>query len=347
MRIIYQIPSLDTVYAIRFIYEGYKNAFEDLGHQFVSYTANDNLRSLIDTFKPHLFITSLNGYNLKYLDLPLLKKYRNEGLVLFTQIGTWKEQCTQYGARGLSERPSDIKLITNGLAGDIFFHWLERDDPFMDGFTKTTGYPFYTILLAADKHRFFYEYDSRFAADISYIGSRLPEKKAFFKNHLTPLQKKYNVKIYGSDWTIGSQMLGYVQKIGQYFNIPKVRSIRKLMLGLDDERKVYASSKISLNIHEEHQRKYGSDFNERTLKIIASGGFEICDNVKILRKFFSEDELVIAANREDWFNKIEYYLSAPEQREKIIKAGQKKVLSEHTYHNRVAEIIGIYSNFIN
>lgn len=345
MKILYQIPSLENVYAIRFIYEGYKCAFTELKHEFKPYTSEDNLKETLDTYKPDILITSLNRYNLKYLDLNLLKKYREKGLVVFTQVPSWKKQNNQFGGGNLKEDKKLVDLVKKGYAGDIFFHWLEQDDPSMNGFTKVTGYPFYTVLLAADTKRFFYEYDPKYKCDISFVGSFLPDKREIFKEYLLPLKNKYNVKIYGSDWTTTDRFLGIVQKAGQYFNINPLKHVRQLKLPLSDERKVYSSSLVSLNLHERHQRVYGSDFNERTLKIIASGGFEICDNVKVLRKYFSEKELVIAENKRDWFEKIDYYIKNPDKRIPIIKASMKKVLKEHTYYNRVNQFISIYEAF--
>jgi len=345
MRIVYQIPSIETVYAARFIYEGYKNAFEELGHQIIPFTGQDSLQKILCDYNPDIFITSLNSYNFRYLDLNLMKDQRKtKGMVLFTQIRPWTCQCKQYGAGGLKDFPEDFSLIKKGLAGDVFFHWLEEDDPFMDGFEKETGYTYYKILLAADTKRFYYEYDSAYAGDICFIGNYLPDKRDFFKAHLFPLLKKYKVNIYGNDWTWGSQVVGYFQKLGQYFDISSLKRIRKIVLPLEDERKVYASSGISLNIHEKHQRKYGSDFNERTFKIIASGGFELCDNVKVLRRYFTEDELVIAENTTDWFEKIRYYFVNPDKRASIIEAGRKVVLSSHTYVNRAEQFIELYRN---
>lgn len=346
MKILYQIPSLETVYAARFIYEGYKYAFTDLGHQFRPLTSTHNLREVLGGFEPDILITSLNRYDFKFLDLNLLKKYRRrKGLVLFTQPSSWHSRTDQFGAEALKDDSEMIGLIKKGLAGDIFFHWFEQDDPAMGGFTEGTGYPFHTIVLAADINKYYYEYDPQYKADISFVGSFLPEKREFIKRHLFPLRKKYDVKIYGSDWTPANRFLGFVQKAGQYFNLEPLKHVRKIPLPLEDERKVYSSSTISLNIHEDHERKFGLDFNERTLKVIAAGGFEICDNIKVIRKYFDENELVMAKDTNDWFEKIEYYIKNPEKRIPIIKAGQKKVLAEHTYHNRVKQIVKIYNDF--
>jgi spore maturation protein CgeB len=345
VRILYQIPSLETVYAARFIYEGYKEAFIELGHEFNPLTASDNLEKVLDRFYPDILISSLNYYNLKFLDLDLLFKYRQKGLVFFNQIHSWLKHNKQFGGSGLGSNKYFIYLIKAGKAGDVFFHWLEQDDPSMDGFESVTGYKFYTILLAANTKLFYPDYDDKYKSEISYVGSNLKDKIDFFNIHLFPLKSKYQLKIYGSDWAFLDRFLGYIQKSAQYFNIYPLKKIRRLKLSFDDERKVYSSSIISLNIHENHQRRLGCDFNERTFKIIASGGFEICDNVKVLRKYFNQNELVIAEDTKDWFYKIDYFIKNPNQRNQYVEKGMKKVLSEHTYKNRVNQIIDIYNKF--
>ena len=346
LKILYQIPSLETVYAARFIYEGYKDAFLDKGYDFRPLTSKDNVKEILAEYQPNIFISSLNSYALKFLDLNLLKTYRKKGMVFFNQIGLWNLSFNQFGSQSLKSQQEFVSLIKKGDAGDIFFNWYQQDDHAMDGFTKSTGYPFHTILLAANNKLYYYDFDQKFASDISFVGSYLPEKRKFINERIVPLRKDYQVSVFGSDWTFNNRMLGYVQKVGQYFNISPLKGVRKLPLSLDDERKVYSSATISLNIHEDHQRQYGHDFNERTFKILACGGFEICDNVQILRKYFSPKELVIGENRDDWFAKIAYYTKNPDKRMAIIKAGQKKVLQSHTYYNRVDQIIKIYKDFL-
>jgi len=247
MKIMYQINSLETVYAARFIYEGYKDAFLEKGHEFFTYTANSNLEQMLKTIRPDIFITSLNDYNLKFLNLETLAKYRKKGLIMFTQIRPWKKQNNQFGGSDLQNSYHLVKLIKEGKAGDIFFHWLEQDDSSMVGFTENTGYKFETILLAANTKKYYYEYDKSFACDISFVGSYLPDKYKFIKSYVKPLMKKYNFKVYGSDWTLGNRMLGLIQKGAQYFNINALKGVREMQLSLEDEHKVYSSSTISLN----------------------------------------------------------------------------------------------------
>lgn len=345
LKILYQIPSLETVYAARFIYEGYKDAFLDLGHRFKPLTSNDNCESVFGEYKPDIFITGLGHYAHKFIDLEKILQYRQKGLVMFTSISTWKKLNDPHTGEGLQSDKQLVNLVKKGLAGDMFFCWLQQDDPLMDGFTKNTGHTFETILLAANQKIYYPDFDQKYRADISFVGSLLPDKREFIEKHLIPLRSKYDVRTYGSDWTLIDRLTGFVQKGGQYFNIEPLKGLRKLTLPEDQERKVYSSSTISLNMHVDYQRKFGSDFNERTFKIIASGGFEICDNVKALRKYFTKDELVIGDNTKDWFEKIEFYMQNPDKRLPIIKAGRKKVLAEHTYHNRAEQFIGMFEKY--
>jgi spore maturation protein CgeB len=217
----------------------------------------------------------------------------------------------------------------------------------MDGFERETGYRYYTIPLAADKTLMSQDISNEFLADISYIGTNSSQKRHYFKEYVYPLRNEYYLRLYGQDWTLNDRLFGYVQRAGQYFNIPYARSFQKAKLNIEDEPKIYSSSKISINLHEEQQRKYGGDCNERTFKIPLYGGFEITDDVVCIRKYFKDgQEIIIAKDRKDWFEKIDYYIRNLDERNSIIKSGRNKVLENHTYHNRANLIIKIYKNLV-
>lgn len=341
MKVLYHIPHPNTVYAGRFIYEGYKSAFVSLGHEFRTLTSNDSLKEVLYEFKPDIFISSLHAYPLKFLDLDLLLKYRKKNKLFYLNcVPVWKSYSNQHGVDDLQNNKHYISMIKKGLLGDAFYNWVEKDSPFMEGFEKVTGKPFHTILLAADSFKYKPSYDEKYKADVSYVGHYLPEKRSFIDRCVIPLKSKYNLKLYGLDWTPYDRLLGNIARAGQYFNVRFLKDIRKLPV-VDDNR-VYSSSTVNLNFHGDFQIKNGFDINERTYKIISSGGFEICDNVKVIRKYFTPGELVIAENDADWFDKIEYYIANPEKRDPIVKAGMQKVLKYHTYVNRAEQIIDIY-----
>lgn len=345
MKILYHIPSLHSIYAQRTIYNGFKNAFRALGHEFRPLTADDNAVDVFEKFRPNLFITASNFWHRKYIDYAELKRFRNEGMFTLAKVDFWKSPFSAMRineAASLSNDRVALDLMQKDLLGDAYFHVVEQGDERMDGFAQGAGRGFHTIPLAADStmHEPFIE--PRFIADVSYIGTNLPDKRLFFKQNVMPLGRNYQLRLYGQDWNIASRALGWVQRAGQYFNLPIVRSIRKPTLRLDDEGLIYKSSAISINVHEKYQRQFGGDCNERTFKIPFFGGFEVVDNVACIRKYFRPGvEMIIGENDSDWVEKIHFYLKNPAERLKIVNAGRARVLAEHTYIHRAQQMIDI------
>lgn len=348
MKILYHQPSLDTITAGRTIYNGYKYAFSDMGHTFYTFTAGMKLSEFYNDV-PDIFITGAHFFHTRQIDQVELDRLRSKGMKVFVSTPFWS---SPFISGRINEAPclkNDKDLVAkirNNILGDIFFTSTDFNDKRMVGFEENTGKKLYTVPLAADKSMMQnINFDKKFSADISYIGTNLPQKRKFFKEWLFPLKNKYDLKLYGQDWTILDRSLGWIQKAGQLFNVPIIRSIRKPKLRLQDEAIVYNSSKVCVNIHEDYQREFGGDCNERVFKIPAYGGFQICDDVECVKKYFKEgEEIIIAKDKDDWFSKIEYYMNHPEERENIIKAGYDRVLRDHTYHNRAQQIINIYNS---
>jgi len=345
MKILYQFPSTNTIYAGRTIFNGYKNAFLDLGHEFRALTSLDNSRDIFEEFCPDIFITSLTAYYIKFLDLGALFRQKKAGMKVFINTPLWN---SPFSPRRLNENTSlssnkDMLKLIQGGVGDAYFNVCEKDTQPMDGFAKETGQIHRTLPLAADVVSLVPKFNEAFRADISFIGTYLPNKRPFFDKQVFPLREKYSVRLYGQDWTLSDRALGWIQRGGQYLNIPFLGAIRKPKLNLSDEGDIYNSSIISLNIHEDFQKIHGSDCNERTFKIPLSGGFEITDNVKCIHKYFVDNkEIIIAKTRSDWFEKIDYFMRNPDKRLSIIEAGRNRVLTSHTYHHRVNEMLGWY-----
>lgn len=349
MKILYHFPNVQSVYALRTIFNGFKNAFIDLGHEFRVLTADEDMATELERYRPNIFITAAHFLYRRCLDYNILKKYRNDGLIVFTKIDFWNSPESAHRineAKGMKEDMGAIRLIQNNLLGDIFFHVVEQGDQRMNGFREITGHEYHTIPLAADKTILKSIVDPAFVSDISFVGTYLPAKKRAFKELLFPLKKKHKVSLYGQDWTVRDRTLGWVGRFGQLFNIPYIKSIQKPKLALDDEAKIYASSIISINIHEEYQRACGGDCNERTFKIPLCGGFEIVDDVACIHKYFEAGkEIVIAKDKHDWFEKINFYIKNPDARLPIIRAGRERILKDHTYHSRVEQMLALAREF--
>lgn len=339
------MPYPSTIYATKYIYEGFKHAFEDKGYKFVTFTPDCNLADFLEEHQPQIFMTASHFFYRKALDYGILKKYRGKGMILLTKIDYWDSPINK---NRINEAPSMkddsvVKnLIKSGELGDYYYCTASQNDGRMAGFAEFSGKNFITIPLAADSVALLPGGSDRFKADISYIGTNLPQKREFFKEWLFPLRKDYNLKLYGQDWTRFDQYLGMVTKVGQYFNIPILKNLQKPKLKPGDEALIYSNSKILVNLHEDYQRKFGGDCNERTFKIPFCGGLEIMDNISCAQDYFVDGkEIVIAKDKDDWFKKIDYYYNHPIEAKKIAKAGQLRARRDHTYHNRADQIISL------
>lgn len=240
-----------------------------------------------------------------------------------------------------------IELAREGRLADVFFG--ERSAAMMLDFQQLTGYPYHVVANAADRCWHFPTAPvEKYRCDIAYVGAYLPKKKEQFQKLLLPLAKKYRVLIYGPYWTWRDCALLAGNRICRKLKLIQLGSWlnkQRITLPPEDENKLYSSAKICLNFHE--RGASGSDYdllNGRTFKIPASGGFEICDNVRSLRQYFAVDEVVMAEHDDDWFRKVDYYMTRETEREAIRKKGTMRALRDHTYHNRVSQLLGIINS---
>lgn len=351
LRILYHFPNPETIYAARTIAAGYKHAFEHAGFNFRFLTPNENQRQIFDSFQPHIFITALNQLHLRHLNLTTLSIAKKRGTRVFVNVPYWTSPLGRHRfteGRSLKDTPVYLSMLRSESYGDIYFNSCETDDERMAGFAKATGLEHHTLLLAADATLFSpmlatpQQTVAQQQYDVAFLGTYLPEKRDFFRRVVYPLRFQYRVFLAGQDWTLSDRTLSQFQRIGYYFNLPGIRSLQQPVFPLSFERDLYASSRISINVHEGFQRRFG-DLNERTFKIPLAGGFQLSDRVRTMHKYFTEGvEIVTADSDDDWREKIAYYLDHPEERQRIIQAGRNTVLAHHTYHHRVAQMLRWY-----
>lgn len=342
MKILYHILYPNSTGADRWIYEGWRDAFLDLGHEFFELTAFDNLEDKIKKENPHIFMTAINLLDFRK-DMSILKKMRQKG----TKIFLWVHWPLVKHILPKLEN-AEPHILNNDVA-DIYFG--EREPEGMGDFEQKTGKKYYIIPNAANKKLHFpTQVVNKYKYDIVYLGAKLPKKKWFFDKVLIPLTKKYKVGIFGPYWTIQDNVLCMATKFCKKFKSGQGMAFLnkfRIVIPKKEENQLYSSAKISINFHE--RESDGSQphyiLNQRTFKIPACGGFEICDWVPALRKYFKKDEMIMAKmDPKDWFQKIDYYLTHEKERKSIQKKGTERASRDHTYHNRVKHVIDLYNS---
>jgi len=107
-----------------------------------------------------------------------------------------------------------------------------------------------------------------------------------------------------------------------------------------DMYKILLQSKITINRHIAVAQNYAN--NMRLYEATGCGALVITDHKDNINELFEVDkEIVTYKTAQELKEKINYYIAHPETAKKIAEAGQKRTLQEHTYLNRMEELVKI------
>ncbi|HNX90687.1 MAG TPA: glycosyltransferase [Candidatus Omnitrophota bacterium] len=160
---------------------------------------------------------------------------------------------------------------------------------------------------------------------VSFIGS-VSSAHETRKKWLDKINKKIPVHIWGEGDIRGYQHYHGVAWGKEMFRILK-------------------ASKIVLNCHIDMAGDYAN--NMRLFETTGCGSLLMTDSKKNMSDMFEPGKEVVCYNSaEDCSEFIEYYLSHEEERKKIAIAGQSRTLREHTYYNRMEELVFIVKETI-
>lgn len=338
MRILYHIPFRYGLGADRWIFEGFRDAFTDLAHEVSVFENHENLGEVLRNTSPNLFLTSQNDLLLLGQDfLGVLRRFRGGGGKVFVRLGE------DFGDTEAKKR----LLRTEGWQDAYFTSYSETA---MEGFQKVSGVGYTIIPLAANPRTHFPVAPvPRYQCDVCFIGANLWTKKERFGRLLFPLLKNYHVIVFGPGWTAKDKALGALGRASKKMRWHRMAEVlygMRVQLPVNEERFLYSSAKISLNIHPDDGKGGVLNIsNEREFKIPAAGGFELTDNCAGIEKFFVPGkEIVIAKDDADWFRKIDYYLRNERAREEIRARGIERARHEHTYRRRAEEMLKLYAS---
>jgi len=105
----------------------------------------------------------------------------------------------------------------------------------------------------------------------------------------------------------------------------------------NDVPRIFRDSVISLNFA---NARGINQIKARTFEVPGSGGFLLTENAANLEKFYIPDkEIDIFSSHADLIDKINFYLRHQEKRDEIALAGFIRTAKEHTYENRLINIL--------
>jgi len=112
-----------------------------------------------------------------------------------------------------------------------------------------------------------------------------------------------------------------------------------------DMYRVLAQSYITVNRHIDVADNYAN--NMRLFEATGCGAMLITDAKANLGELFEVGKEVVAySSHEEAVELIKYYSSHPEERDVIARAGQQRTLREHTYRQRIEELVEILETYL-
>lgn len=175
-----------------------------------------------------------------------------------------------------------------------------------------------SLLQCTDPEVFYPEFDESITNEILFVGVTRGVYREIIKD---TLKTNHDISIYGKGWE------DYIDE----------KYIKGKFIPNTELHKYYSSCKILLNDHWKDMLE--EDFpSNRLFDALACETFIISDKIPSADTLF-EGSIVTYDTVEDLNKKIDYYLTHKDERIKIAKKGREIVLKNHTFDNRVSEIL--------
>jgi spore maturation protein CgeB len=173
--------------------------------------------------------------------------------------------------------------------------------------------------------------DSRFECDLAFLGNRLPDREArveqFFLNVAAELRSQKFI-LGGNGWH-DKPMSPNIKYLGHVYT--------------KDHNALNCTPKAVLNISRESMARYGFSPATRVFEAAGAAACMITDAWEGIDFFFEPGSEILVANSGNEVKNLLANLS-PERARQIGQAAYKRVLAQHTYAHRAAQVESILEN---
>lgn len=226
-----------------------------------------------------------------------------------------------------ADRPVDTYRKKNFADGMHLYDHIFSHDPYYVDQIKTMGAKSVSYLPLATDPNLYRDIEVSgeerrgYDFDVCFVGSPFPNRIDILNS-----LREFKLGVFGDGW-----------KMWHALHLKKTPDYYKGKAAGEKALKLYASSKIILNIHGP-EAKYG--VNTRTFDISACGAFELADYRPEMDKLFKPgEEIVYYRDADELKRLVRFYLENPEKRRAIIEKGKSRVLSSHTWSHRMREVV--------
>jgi spore maturation protein CgeB len=312
-----------------------KNAFAEIGHEAELFTYNDERVSsrlpFLELVERALVRKALMKKISEFSPQAILViKGDRIPLELIHEI---KEEFNITVANYWIDDPHSIKVSrTISPAYDYFF----TNDPDLVQVHKESGCPhvgFLSFGYVPDLHKkiqLTQEEYNKYGSDICFAGT-VSEGRIKILEALS----EFNLKVWSPRFFYKLKGDYRAEKNKIPPSSPLYSKITDRSVWGEELVKTYSASKIVLNIHSPQPVPIMRDF-----EVTGCGAFLLTDHARSLETMFKPgEEIILYENIEDLKNKVKYYLSHDQERERIAGKGQLRARRDHTYARRMEELI--------
>ena len=168
---------------------------------------------------------------------------------------------------------------------------------------------------------------TRWGSAVSFVGAGYRNRRVAFRRLLD-----LELKVWGTEWEGAEGLWGQVVQEGGR------------RLSAEESVHVFNASTINVNLHSstyvDGVDPRGDFVNPRTFELAACGAFQLVDDRRLLPELFVPGlEIATFASVTELRERIAYYLARPGERAALAEAGRRRVLAEHTYGARMAQML--------
>ncbi len=205
-------------------------------------------------------------------------------------------------------------------------------DPVISGYQKLGARRCVPIYNAVDPTTHFpVPSRAEFACDLSFLGNRLPDRESRVEEFFLKPAARTPLKRYllgGSGW-------------GDKSMPPNVHHIGHV--GTADHNAFFCSALATLNINRESMARYGFSPPTRVFEACGAGACLITDAWEGIEMFLTPGEEILLAGSGEEVAEIMAALT-PAEAQRIAQNARRRVLAEHTYEHRAAEVSELLGN---
>jgi len=221
---------------------------------------------------------------------------------------------------------------------ELFTYWQEiapsfdhfftiQRDPFWEKLSQLNCRNYYYLPLAFDSSAEYPAWEEKPKVGISFMGAPYPNRVNLFGRLVAR-----DFHIYGEGW--------------DRHDNPKT-AVGDRRITEREALEIYLRSCINLNLHSSarpDEMGRGDFVNPRTFELAGLGAFQLTDMRRLLTLHFDPaDEVVALSSWDDMEKAMDYFLGNEAERDAIGRKARERVLREHTYTLRAAEIMSVIS----